>query len=102
MSLSLLATVDIMTLSFCCFAIIMLIEGDYEPKGPPPATPGRAIHGSKPADQISKAGVANTGLAAKTAGAKRTQQGDLDDDPKRHAGRRSMTGCIRSSEIGSD
>ncbi len=96
-SLSLLATVDIMTLSFCCFAIIMLIEGDDGPKGPPPATPGRATRGSKSAEQTSKAGVANTGPVAKTAGAKRTQQGDLDDDPKCHAGRRSMIACIRSS-----
>ena len=92
MSLSLLATVDIMTLSFCCFAIIMLIEGDYGPKGPPPATPGGATHGSKPADQVSKAGVANTGPVAKTAGAKRTQQGDRDDATKRHAGKRCTTG----------
>ena len=91
MSLSLLATVDIMTLSFCCFVIIMLIEGDDGPEGPPPATPGRAIHCSKPADQIPKAGVSNTGPAAKTPGAKRAQQGDRDDDLKRHAGRRFMT-----------
>ena len=91
MSLSLLATVDIMTLSFCFFVIIMLIEGDDGPKGPPPATPGPAIHCSKPADQIPKARFWNTGLAAKTPGAKRTQQGDRDDDLKRHAGRRFMT-----------
>ena len=57
MSLSLLATVDIMTLSFCFFVIIMLIEGDDGPKGPPPATPGPAIQCSKPADQIPKARV---------------------------------------------
>ena len=33
MSLLLLATVDIMTLSLCCFAIIMLIEGEDGPRG---------------------------------------------------------------------
>ena len=91
MTLSLLATVDIMTLSFGFFVIIMLIEGDDGPKGPPPATPGPPIHCSKPADHIPKAGVSNTGLAAKTPGAKRAQPGDRDDDLKRHAGSRFMT-----------
>ena len=70
----------------------MLIEGEGGPRGSPPATPGRATGVSKSAEQIPKAGVANTGPVAQTAGAKRTQQGDPDDDPKRHAGKRCTTG----------
>ena len=37
LNIPLLATVDIMLSSLCCFAIIVLID---DPQGPPPATPG--------------------------------------------------------------
>ena len=98
MSLSLLATVDIMSLSLCCFAIIMLIDG---PKGPPPATPGHSTGGSMFAEQISQAVVAKAGPVAKTAAAKRTPQVDLDADPDPQAGKRSKSGRTKSGAISS-
>ena len=103
MSLSLLVTVDIMSLSLCCFAIIMLIEGGEEgPNGPPAATPGPATGGARFAEPISQAVVANAGPVAKTAAAKRPLQVDLDADPDPQAGKRSKSGRTKSSAISSD
>ena len=99
MSLSLLAPIEIMTLSLCCFAIIILIEIGAEPNGPPPATPGPAPGVHEFAKPLPKTGVKRTQQGDR---AKRTQQGNHDDAKKRHTGERCTIGCIMNSEIRSD
>ena len=66
LNLPLLATVDVMLSSLCCFAIIVLID---DPQGPPPATPG-------PVPCVPD---------SQSAALKRTLQVDQDVDPKPQA-----------------
>ena len=72
-----------MTLSLCCFAIIILIEIGAEPNGPPPATPGPPPGVHESAKSMPKADVKRTQQDDR---AKRTHKGDHDDAKKRHAG----------------
>ena len=78
-----------MTLSLCCFAIIILIETGAEPNGPPPATPGPLPGVHRSGKSMPKAGVKRT---QQDDSAKRTQKGDHDDAKKRHTGERCTTG----------
>ena len=63
LNISLCATVDIMSSSFSCFAILVLID---DPQGPPPATPGH-----RPGRQVSEG-----------RSLKRKRDGDQHADPK--------------------
>ena len=69
-----------MTLSLCCFAIIILIETGAEPNGPPPATPGLLSDNHKSVMAMPKAGVKRM---RQDDGPKRTQKGDHDNAKKR-------------------
>ena len=99
LSLSLLATVDIMLSSLCCFTIVVLIDG---PRGPPPATPGPVTRDSMSSEKISLAVVAKTGPAPESVAAKRTPQVDLDADLKPQAAKRCRAGRTDSGAISSD
>ena len=96
LSLSLLATVDIMLSSLCCFAIVVLIDG---PNGPPPATPRAVNRDSLSSEQMSLAVVAKAGPAPKSAAAKRTPQVDLDADLMSQAAKRCRPGRTESGAI---
>ena len=75
LSLPLLATVEIMFSSLCCFTIVVLIDG---PRGPPPATSGPVTRDSMSSEQKnSLAVVAKTEPAPERVAAKRTPQIDL-------------------------
>ena len=75
LSLPLLATVDIMLSSLCCFTIVVLIDG---PRGPPPATFGPVTRDSMSSEQKKTlAVVAKTEPAPEHVAAKRTPQVDL-------------------------
>ena len=74
LSLPLLATVEIMLSSLCCFTIVVLIDG---PRGPPPATSGPVTRDSMSSEKKSLAVVAKTEPAPESVAAKRTPQVDL-------------------------
>ena len=68
-----------MTLSLCCFAIIILIETGPQANGPPPATPGLLSDNHKSVKAMPKAGVKRM---RQDDSPKRTQKGDHDNAKK--------------------